>query len=193
MFTRNRLYASAKSILGLHSDNMLDRLLDASVRLGTSTPGADPAGDHAWAVFGTSGSVASGRTSHASAEGDAACGWTEQHSARARPRRGGGHFPLGSCGCHAWLLQQWAGSHARNCQLDQCSAAAFADGWPSLWCHCPHRSALGCSLRLVRVARAGADNPAPIRLRFYRSALTMYKASCRNADTGITHEAGIRL
>jgi hypothetical protein len=30
---------------------MLDRLLDPAVRLATSTPGADPGGDYAWAVF----------------------------------------------------------------------------------------------------------------------------------------------
>ena len=51
MFTRNRLCALAKSGLGLTSENLLDRLLDTSVRLATSTPGADPGGDYAWAVF----------------------------------------------------------------------------------------------------------------------------------------------
>jgi molybdate transport system substrate-binding protein len=51
MFTRNRLCALAKTRLGLTSGNLLDRLLDPSVRLATSTPGADPGGDYAWAVF----------------------------------------------------------------------------------------------------------------------------------------------
>jgi molybdate transport system substrate-binding protein len=50
-FTRNRLCAIARGSLGLTSANMLDRLLDPTVRLATSTPGADPAGDYAWAVF----------------------------------------------------------------------------------------------------------------------------------------------
>jgi ABC-type molybdate transport system substrate-binding protein len=50
-FTRNRLCAIARVPLGLTSANMLDRLLDPAVRLATSTPGADPAGDYAWAVF----------------------------------------------------------------------------------------------------------------------------------------------
>jgi molybdate transport system substrate-binding protein len=50
-FTRNRLCAIARGPLGLTSANMLDRLLDPTVRLATSTPGADPAGDYAWAVF----------------------------------------------------------------------------------------------------------------------------------------------
>ena len=51
MFTRNRLCALGKTSVGLTSDNLLDRLLDPSVRLATSTPGADPGGDYAWAVF----------------------------------------------------------------------------------------------------------------------------------------------
>jgi molybdate transport system substrate-binding protein len=50
-FTRNRLCAVARGTLGLTPANMLDRLLDPAVRLATSTPGADPAGDYAWAVF----------------------------------------------------------------------------------------------------------------------------------------------
>ena len=51
MFTRNRLCALGRTALGLTADNLLERLLDPKVRLATSTPGADPAGDYAWAVF----------------------------------------------------------------------------------------------------------------------------------------------
>jgi ABC-type molybdate transport system substrate-binding protein len=45
------LCALGRASLGLTSDNLLDKLLDPSVRLATSTPGADPGGDYAWAVF----------------------------------------------------------------------------------------------------------------------------------------------
>ena len=51
MFTRNRLCALGKASAGLTPDNLLEQLLDPSVRLATSTPGADPGGDYAWAVF----------------------------------------------------------------------------------------------------------------------------------------------
>jgi molybdate transport system substrate-binding protein len=51
MFTRNRLCALGRAGAGLTSDNLVDRLLDPSVRLAISTPGADPGGDYAWAVF----------------------------------------------------------------------------------------------------------------------------------------------
>lgn len=57
MFTRNRLCALGRASLGLTTDNMVDRLLDPKVRLATSTPGADPAGDYAWAVFARSEAI----------------------------------------------------------------------------------------------------------------------------------------
>jgi ABC-type molybdate transport system substrate-binding protein len=50
-FTRNRLCVLARTAIGLTPANMLARLLDPSVRLATSTPGADPGGDYAWAMF----------------------------------------------------------------------------------------------------------------------------------------------
>ena len=51
MFTRNAMCALAQPAVGLTASNMLDRMLDPKVRLATSTPGADPGGDYAWAVF----------------------------------------------------------------------------------------------------------------------------------------------
>src|ERR1700678_642924 len=59
-FTRNRLCALARSDVGLTPTNMLDRLLDPTVRIATSTPGADPGGDYAWAVFGRAEAVRTG-------------------------------------------------------------------------------------------------------------------------------------
>ncbi len=51
MFTRNRMCALARPALALTASNMLEKLLDPKTRLATSTPGADPGGDYAWAVF----------------------------------------------------------------------------------------------------------------------------------------------
>jgi len=51
MFSRNRLCGIAVPKPGLTTDNFIDRLLDPAVRLGTSTPKADPAGDYTWAMF----------------------------------------------------------------------------------------------------------------------------------------------
>jgi len=51
IFARNRLCALARSDLAVSSERVLDAMLDAQVRLGTSTPKADPAGDYAFALF----------------------------------------------------------------------------------------------------------------------------------------------
>ncbi len=60
LFTRNHLCAIARSAVGLTGANLLDRLLDPAVRLATSTPGADPGGDYAWAVFARADSLRPG-------------------------------------------------------------------------------------------------------------------------------------
>ena len=59
-FTRNRLCAVSRTAVGLTTTNMLDRLLDPTVRLATSTPGADPGGDYAWAVFARAEAIRAG-------------------------------------------------------------------------------------------------------------------------------------
>jgi molybdate transport system substrate-binding protein len=59
-FTRNRLCAIARTAVGLTEANMLERLLDPAVRLATSTPGADPGGDYAFAVFARAEAVRTG-------------------------------------------------------------------------------------------------------------------------------------
>jgi molybdate transport system substrate-binding protein len=51
MFTRNALCAFAAPRAGLTTANFIDRLLDPAVKLGTSTPKADPAGDYTWLMF----------------------------------------------------------------------------------------------------------------------------------------------
>ncbi|WP_428424845.1 molybdate ABC transporter substrate-binding protein [Methylibium sp.] len=50
-FTRNRLCVLARPEAGVTADNVLARLLDPALRVGTSTPEADPCGDYAWELF----------------------------------------------------------------------------------------------------------------------------------------------
>jgi molybdate transport system substrate-binding protein len=51
LFARNRLCALAQSHVAAAPATLLEVLLDPAVRLGTSTPQADPSGDYAWQVF----------------------------------------------------------------------------------------------------------------------------------------------
>lgn len=50
-FVGNRLCAMAKPEVGLTSGNVLDKALSSEIKLGTSTPIADPSGDYTWKVF----------------------------------------------------------------------------------------------------------------------------------------------
>jgi molybdate transport system substrate-binding protein len=60
LFTRNRLCALVKPGLAVAPDNLLERMLDAAVKLGTSTPKADPSGDYAFELFGKADAVKAG-------------------------------------------------------------------------------------------------------------------------------------
>jgi molybdate transport system substrate-binding protein len=51
LFARNQLCALARPGLRIGSASLLDRMLDPDIKLGTSTPRNDPAGDYAWEVF----------------------------------------------------------------------------------------------------------------------------------------------
>jgi molybdate transport system substrate-binding protein len=50
-FTRNTLCALAAPSFGLGGRTLAERLLDPAVRVGTSTPKADPSGDYAFTMF----------------------------------------------------------------------------------------------------------------------------------------------
>jgi len=51
LFTRNRLCALTAPGVAVSSDTLLERMLDPTVKLATSTPKADPSGDYAWELF----------------------------------------------------------------------------------------------------------------------------------------------
>lgn len=51
LFARNQLCALCQQALKVTKDSLLNHLLDESIRVGTSTPKADPSGDYAWALF----------------------------------------------------------------------------------------------------------------------------------------------
>lgn len=62
VFARNRLCVYALPTVGMTTGNVLDRLLDPKVRIGTSTPKADPGGDYAQELFEKADSVRPGAT-----------------------------------------------------------------------------------------------------------------------------------
>jgi ABC-type molybdate transport system substrate-binding protein len=60
LFARNRLCALVKPGLAVTADNLLDRMLNPDVKLGTSTPKADPSGDYAFEVFAKAETIKAG-------------------------------------------------------------------------------------------------------------------------------------
>ena len=51
LFTQNEICVIHRINDGLTQENLLDKLLDPAMRLGTSTPVVDPGGDYAWLMF----------------------------------------------------------------------------------------------------------------------------------------------
>ncbi len=51
LFARNQLCALAQPGTAVSSDTFLSTLLNEKIRVGTSTPKADPSGDYAWELF----------------------------------------------------------------------------------------------------------------------------------------------
>ena len=62
VFTRNTLCALAQGAVAVTSDTLLGTMLQPQVRLGISTPKADPAGDYAWALFQKADALQPGAT-----------------------------------------------------------------------------------------------------------------------------------
>lgn len=60
LFARNQLCALAQPHVMVTTDDLLDTLLDTDVRVGTSTPKADPSGDYAWELFGKADKIKEG-------------------------------------------------------------------------------------------------------------------------------------
>ena len=60
LFARNALCAFVRPGLEVTSETLLERMLDPSVKLGTSTPRADPAGDYAYQAFARAEAVRAG-------------------------------------------------------------------------------------------------------------------------------------
>jgi len=60
LFARNRLYALVKPGLSVTPETLLETMLRDGVKIGTSTPKADPSGDYAFDVFAKAEAVKNG-------------------------------------------------------------------------------------------------------------------------------------
>lgn len=60
MFARNQLCALVRPEVAVETGSLLHTMLDPTIKLGTSTPRADPSGDYAWEVFAKADKVRPG-------------------------------------------------------------------------------------------------------------------------------------
>lgn len=94
VFVRNSLCALVQPGLAVTPDNLLDTLLRTDLKLGMSTPRADPAGDYALALFQNAGEVRAGAQAAL--------------NAKALPLTGGPASPAAPAGrnVYAWVMEQ---------------------------------------------------------------------------------------
>jgi molybdenum ABC transporter molybdate-binding protein len=94
VFTRNALCALTSDKINATPATLLATLLQPNVRVGISTPKADPAGDYAWALFGKADAVQPGATARLQAKALKLTGGAD--SPKAPPGRG----------TYAWVMDQ---------------------------------------------------------------------------------------
>jgi molybdenum ABC transporter molybdate-binding protein len=94
VFVRNSLCALTSDRVDASPQTLLATLLDPAVRVGTSTPQADPSGDYAWALFRKAESIQPGAYA--------------QLDAKALKLTGGADSPKAPAGrgTYAWVMDQ---------------------------------------------------------------------------------------
>lgn len=94
VFARNSLCALVAPGVRTDADSLLGTMLDAGVRVGTSTPNSDPSGDYAWAVF-----------ERAEALREGACAVLQAKALQLTGAAGSPKPPAGR-GTYAWVMEQ---------------------------------------------------------------------------------------
>ncbi|WP_159999545.1 molybdate ABC transporter substrate-binding protein, partial [Roseomonas sp. 18066] len=149
IFARNSLCALVRAGLAVSPDSLLQRMLEPAIRLGTSTPGADPSGDYAGQVFARAGRLQPGA-------GDVL-------AAKALPLVGGRDSAPAPPGRHAvgWQLAQ---GHADIFLGYRTSAAAVQRDCPGVQVVAlPAALAVGADYALALLSA----HPAAARLAFF--------------------------
>ena len=87
VFARNELCALVRPGFDITSDTLLDVMLEPDVRVGTSTPKADPSGDYAFALFAKAEALKPGAKAKLEVEISPAHGWPQLAQGSGRAQR----------------------------------------------------------------------------------------------------------
>jgi molybdate transport system substrate-binding protein len=149
LFARNRLCALVRPGLAVTPGNLLSTLLNPDIKLGTSTPKADPAGDYTWTMFGKANAVSPGSAAILEAKAQQLFGG----AASAAPPNGTDLF--------AWHIGQ---GHA-DIMVGYCSAGAdFSKALPGATVvHLPPELETAADYGLTLLPTKN-DNAAPLAL-----------------------------
>lgn len=110
LFARNQLCALAQPDVEITTETLLHTLMDSTVRVGTSTPKADPSGDYAWELFTKADTIQAGSFATLSGKALQLTGGPDSEKAPA------GHNPYG------WVM----GEKKADVFLTYCTNAVLA-------------------------------------------------------------------
>lgn len=151
LFAHNRLCGLVRPGLAISPDTFLSVLLDPQIKVGTSTPKADPLGDYTWAMFAKADTLQPGSRSVL--------------EAKARKLIGGppsGELPPPGVDVFAWHLRE---GHA-DVFIEYCSAgAAFKRDLPNATLvNLPKQLSVGADYGLTVLS---AKTPNAAKLAFF--------------------------
>jgi ABC-type molybdate transport system substrate-binding protein len=148
LFARNRLCALARPGLAVTTETLLETMLDPSVRLGISTPRADPSGDYAVASFARADALRPGAEAALLAKALRLTGGPD--SLPAPPGRN----------LYAWVIESRADLFLTYCTNAMAAAAELPGARPV---PLPEALAVGADYGLVVLG----DRPAAARLGLF--------------------------
>ncbi|GIU23288.1 ABC transporter substrate-binding protein [Shewanella schlegeliana] len=110
MFARNQMCAIAQPNVKVNSEGILAVMLDPNVRVGTSTPKADPSGDYAWKIFAKADALKPGAKAQ-----------LEQKALQLTGGEKSAKAPKG-CNTYAWVME----NNRADVFLTYCTNAVLA-------------------------------------------------------------------
>jgi ABC-type molybdate transport system substrate-binding protein len=132
LFARNRLCALVRPGLAVTPDTLLSTLLRPEIKLGTSTPKADPAGDYTWAMFAKADAIRPGSRAVLEAKALQLVGGSTSASPPAGTdifawhlREGRADIFLGYCSAGAGFNKDLPGATVVNVPSELATGAAY--------------------------------------------------------------------